>query len=424
MKVIYLARALLMDWLRSKTGVFFTILFPIMLMGIMSAVFNSKQIEDIYVQNLDYEDGNDKGKPTQLSTMLIDALRSSNAFNIKYIDASVDAVSYSSKLAAEGKSIRLLVIPKGFDESIRQGSIYARMDMVISTLDEFINNHNSSLDNDKDIQVIYKGKDELTKLFNPSKDSMNNNSSSNRLILLIDSRDRGYERVKGVIENVIARFQQRALGIQDIINLEVKDTSKGYSVADYYLSSILAAWVMTNGVVGVSSIVTEFKRRGLLKRFMSTPLTRLEWIISNMLTQTMLAIILAIVMIVVAYFTFNTSIPSALSMFILVIGALCFTGLGMLIAGALKDVEAVSGASNALVFPMMFLSGTFWPLEMMPDYMQIIAKAFPLTYYIQALKVSMISDDILIILYNSSMLIIFTIVFVVLGSYLTRWKQE
>jgi ABC-2 type transport system permease protein len=420
MRVIYLARALLLDWLRSKTGVFFTILFPIMLMGIMSAVFNSKQIVDIYLQNLDYEDGNDKGRPTQLSTMLIDALRSSNAFNIKYIDASVDAVSYVSKSAAEGKSIILLVIPKGFDESIRQGSIYARMDMMISTLDEFINN--SSL-YDKDIQGMNKGKEELAKFFNLSRDSMMNNNSS-RLILLIDSRDRGYEQVKGVIENVIVRFQQRALGIQDIIKLEVKDTSKGYSVADYYLSSILAAWVMTNGVVGVSSIVTEFKRRGLLKRFMSTPLTRLEWILSNMLTQTMLAMILAIVMVVVAHFTFNTSIPSVSSMFILVIGALCFTGLGMLIAGALRDVEAVSGASNALAFPMMFLSGTFWPLEMMPDYMQIIAKAFPLTYYIQALKVSMIADDILIILYNSLILIIFTMVFVVLGSYLTKWKQE
>jgi ABC-2 type transport system permease protein len=420
MRVIYLARALLLDWLRSKTGVFFTILFPIMLMGIMSAVFNSKQIVDIYVQNLDYEDGNDKGRPTQLSTMLIDALRSSNAFNIKYIDASVDAVSYVSKSAAEGKSIILLVIPKGFDESIRQGSIYARMDMMISTLDEFINN--SSL-YDKDIQGMNKGKEELAKFFNLSRDSMMNNNSS-RLILLIDSRDRGYEQVKGVIENVIVRFQQRALGMQDIIKLEVKDTSKGYSVADYYLSSILAAWVMTNGVVGVSSIVTEFKRRGLLKRFMSTPLTRLEWILSNMLTQTMLAMILAIVMVVVAHFTFNTSIPGVSSMFILVIGALCFTGLGMLIAGALRDVEAVSGASNALAFPMMFLSGTFWPLEMMPDYMQIIAKAFPLTYYIQALKVSMIADDILIILYNSLILIIFTIVFVLLGSYLTRWKQE
>jgi ABC-2 type transport system permease protein len=421
MRVIYLARALLLDWLRSKTGVFFTILFPIMLMGIMSAVFNSKQIVDIYVQNLDYEDGNDKGRPTQLSTMLIDALRSSNAFNIKYIDASVDAVSYVSKSAAEGKSIILLVIPKGFDESIRQGSIYARMDMMISTLDEFINN--SSL-YDKDIQGMNKGKEELAKFFNLSRDSMMNNNSSSRLILLIDSRDRGYEQVKGVIENVIVRFQQRALGMQDIIKLEVKDTSKGYSVADYYLSSILAAWVMTNGVVGVSSIVTEFKRRGLLKRFMSTPLTRLEWILSNMLTQTMLAMILAIVMVVVAHFTFNTSIPGVSSMFILVIGALCFTGLGMLIAGALRDVEAVSGASNALAFPMMFLSGTFWPLEMMPDYMQIIAKAFPLTYYIQALKVSMIADDILIILYNSLILIIFTIVFVLLGSYLTRWKQE
>ncbi len=417
MRVIYLARALLLDWLRSKTGVFFTILFPIMLMSIMSAIFNNKQIADIYVQNLDYEDGNNN-KPTQLSIAFIEALKSSNTFNIKYIDPSVDAVSYASKLASEGKSTRLLVIPKGFDESIRQGSLYARINLMI-TYDGF-NYYNNPYLSDKDIQGINKDREELAKFFNSNKANMDNS----RLILLMDTKDREYEQIKGMIENIIGRFQQRVIGIHDMITLEVKDISKGYSIADYYLSSMLAAWVMTNGVVGVSSIVTEFKRRGLLKRFMSTPLTRFEWIISNMFTQTMLAIILAIVMIVVAHFTFNTSIPNASNMLILVIGTLCFTGLGMLIAGVLRDVEAVSGASNALAFPMMFLSGTFWPLEIMPDYMQIIAKALPLTYYIQALKVSMITDDIVIIFYNSLMLIIFTIVFVVLGSYLTKWKQE
>ncbi len=422
MKVIYLARALLLDWLRSKTGVFFTILFPVMMMSIMSAVFNTSRVSDLYIQNLDvYYDDSSNYKPTQLSAAFIDALRASNAFNIKQIDPSIDALGYALRLADEGKSVRLLIIPRGFDEHVREGIFYTRINLMISTFDTFLNDYRSYIpDNAK--QGIERGKEEFRKILE-SKNDNNSDDIDKGILLILDKGDRGYEQIKGIIYNVMSNFQQKALGIQDIITLEVKD-ARGYNLADYYLASVLAAWVMVNGLVGVSSIVTDFKRRGLLKRFMSTPLTRLEWIASNMLTQTMLAVILAMIMIIVAYFAFHASIPSVASIIILIIGAFCFTGLGMLIAGALKDVEAVSGASNALAFPMMFLSGAFWPLEMMPDYMQSIAKFLPLTYFIQALKVSMVAYAPSIVLYNSLMLIILTVVFVALGSCLTRWKQS
>jgi len=74
--------------------------------------------------------------------------------------------------------------------------------------------------------------------------------------------------------------------------------------------------------------------------------------------------LLASMMIITACIIFSISIPNITSMLILAVGALCFTGLGMLIAGILKDIEAVSGASNALALPMMFLSDAFWPLDM------------------------------------------------------------
>jgi len=180
---------------------------------------------------------------------------------------------------------------------------------------------------------------------------------------------------------------------------------------------------MVNGVVGVSSIVADFKRRGILKRFVTTPLRRLEWIVANMIAQSTLAMLLASVMIITAYLVFSTSIPNLTSMLILAVGALCFTGLGMLIAGILKDVEAVSGASNALALPMMFLSGAFWPLEMMPDHMQYIARILPLTYFIDAL-ISSIYAELVITLERSLVLIAFTVAFVGAGSMLTQWKSR
>jgi len=53
----------------------------------------------------------------------------------------------------------------------------------------------------------------------------------------------------------------------------------------------------------------------------------------------------------------------------------------MMIAGLVKDPEAASGIGNAIALPMMFLSGSFWPVEIMPKYLQTIAKFLPLTYF-------------------------------------------
>jgi len=388
MKVLYIARALLLDWLRSKTGVFFTLLFPIMLMVIMSSVFSDTSRIDLYVQNLDIKDG----RETELSRAFIDALYSTNLFSIKPLDPSTDA----STISTEGKNIRLLIIPAGFEESMHESISYRS---VASKPPEWYGEYMGDGISDDYTQV--------------------RKSSSVTLIAYRD--DRVYEQVKGVLESVTSRFQQRVLGVDDMINVEVIDANNGYRLADYYLASILAAFVMINGVVGVSSIVADFKRRGILKRFVTTPLRRLEWIVANMIAQSALAMMLASIMIIIAYIIFSTSIPNITSMLILAVGALCFTGLGMLIAGILKDIEAVSGASNALALPMMFLSGAFWPLEMMPYYMQYIAKILPLTYFIDALISSMYAE-LVITLERSLVLIVFTVAFVGVGSILTQWK--
>ncbi len=393
MRVLYIARALLLDWLRSKTGVFFTLLFPIMLMVIMSSVFSDTSRIDLYVQNLDIKDG----RETELSRAFIDALYSTNLFSIKPLDPSTDA----STISRAGKNIRLLIIPAGFEESMQESISYRSV--AVSTLPEGYGEYmRDGVSDDSNYTQVRK---------------------SSSIILIVYSDDRVYEQVKGVVESVTSRFQQRVLGVDDIINVEVRDANNGYRLADYYLASMLAAFVMINGVVGVSSIVADFKRRGILKRFITTPLRRLEWIVANMIAQSTLAMLLASMMIITAYIIFSTSIPNLTSMLILAVGALCFTGLGMLIAGILKDIEAVSGASNALALPMMFLSGAFWPLEMMPDYMQHIAKTLPLTYFIDALISSMYAE-LVITLERSLALIVLTVAFVGAGSMLTQWKSR
>jgi ABC-2 type transport system permease protein len=69
-----------------------------------------------------------------------------------------------------------------------------------------------------------------------------------------------------------------------------------------------------------------------------------------------------------------------------VVASLFFTSLGLLIGSALKELEAIIAASNVIVFPMMFLSGAFWPLEFAPPIMRAIAVFTPLYYFAEGLR--------------------------------------
>lgn len=171
------------------------------------------------------------------------------------------------------------------------------------------------------------------------------------------------------------------------------------------------------------NITTDFKRRGIIKRLMVTPLQRYEWIVANILTQSLLAVVLTLIMFLVAKLAFNSSaFPEAYSWLLIFLGAVLFTGMGMFISGFIKDVEAASAIGNAIAFPMMFLSGSFWPIEMMPPYMQIVAKLLPLTYFSEGLRIAMVYGRIEI----SDFIIVFALalIFILLGSFMTRWEEE
>ena len=83
-----------------------------------------------------------------------------------------------------------------------------------------------------------------------------------------------------------------------------------------------------------------------------------------------------------------------------------FIGLGIALTSIAKDQETASMLITTFMFPMMFLSGVFFPVEQMPKFMQIISKFLPLTYAADALRrvmtlgvsLSTVSFDIIILL--------------------------
>jgi ABC-2 type transport system permease protein len=105
----------------------------------------------------------------------------------------------------------------------------------------------------------------------------------------------------------------------------------------------------------------------------------------------------------------------------ILLGSILFSGIGIILSGVIRDVEAASAVGNAIAFPMMFLSGTFFPLELMPNFIQTISKGLPLTYFSEGLKYSMLYKYPESIYMNMAVL---AVVFITIGALVTRWKAK
>jgi len=119
-----------------------------------------------------------------------------------------------------------------------------------------------------------------------------------------------------------------------------------------------------------------------------------------------------------------TPVMNPIAVVILFTGEVMFSGIGMVIAGFLKDPEAASGLGNAISFPMMFLSGTYFPLSMMPTYLQSAARFLPLYYFQNGLKAAMMTGDVTTAISDLAVIGALAVVFILLGSRATRWRGK
>jgi ABC-2 type transport system permease protein len=75
------------------------------------------------------------------------------------------------------------------------------------------------------------------------------------------------------------------------------------------------------------------------------------------------------------------------------LGGLMFISLGYVIAAFSKNQESAAGISSILSFPLMFLSGLFFPIDFMPDFLKPVVQIVPLTYLADALRQIMVGSN-------------------------------
>jgi ABC-2 type transport system permease protein len=180
--------------------------------------------------------------------------------------------------------------------------------------------------------------------------------------------------------------------ILNTINLQINRLYGNISYLDFLVPAIIGMTVLFGCVFGMGEIVAGERERGELARLFMTPTSVTTVlggkIISKLVQETGRGIILIIAAIVLFGIIINGSI--VLTILILMLGALCFIGFGIMISARVSSQEDFMQSVMPITMPMMFVSGVFYPIETMPWIFQKIAYILPLTYVNDALRAVML----------------------------------
>ncbi len=146
--------------------------------------------------------------------------------------------------------------------------------------------------------------------------------------------------------------------------------------------------LMGGGMWGVGFVTVDMRIRKLLKRFLATPMRKSDFLAGIMASRMLFMVPEVIVLLVFARFVFDVRIfGSVLAVIsLIVLGAVMFSGLGLLLAARPRTLEAVSGLMNLVMLPMWMLSGIFFSSDRFPEFAQPLIKLLPLTALIDSLR--------------------------------------
>lgn len=352
---------------RQPSAIFFTLAFPVILVLVFGTIFAKPERLRfaLPVQDLD---------GSEASERFVGELTGGGEFSSVAVPSEVDAARY----AREHRLNLVLVIPRGFEEATRRR--IARID--------------------PEADVV------LTYVHDPSSTSVNTKVQ--------------------ILHSIVAEANQRMSGTTPFLTLSAQSIlDRTYRFIEFFVPGIIAMAVMTSCLSGALSMNAELRQRGILRKLATTPITSAEWLLSSILYQLVLAIASTGAILLVSRLVFDVRlrIDGWLPAFI-VLAVFVFVGIGMLLTPIAKEAESASAAANAFLFPMMFLSGTFFPVEMMPGFLQSFARILPLYYVNEGLRASMIFIDHAEALRCLAITGVVAATVFAAGSFVTRWKRD
>ncbi len=315
-------------FVRDKTALFFTFAFPIIFIVLFGMVFGGSN-------EVNYNIGLVQEDESTTATHIAEAFN-----NIPIFTISEDDLQTSLDKLKRGDLAAVVVIPTGLDATIGTGGTAA-----------------------------------ITLHHDPSQ------TTTAQIIL-------------PVMRQVVEEFNRQITQAPVVLTLEEESTlASNLRFIDFFIPGILGMSIMQSGLFGVLPLI-EWREKKVLKRLGVTPLNRGTVVASQLVFRVALVLLQSAVIIAIAKFAYDVPILGnwLLLMAVITLGTLLFVALGYVVGARVKTVEGANPVIQLISFPMMFLSGVFWPVEIMPDFIQPLIRALPLTYLGDSLRQVMVES--------------------------------
>ncbi|TVR58857.1 MAG: ABC transporter permease [Gemmatimonadales bacterium] len=182
---------------------------------------------------------------------------------------------------------------------------------------------------------------------------------------------------------------QEGAGAARPVEVGVREVEqRGQRYIDWLIPGIIGFNLMSTGLWGVGFYITQSRQNRQLKRLVATPMPRGHFLLAQILARFFFLVVEVPVLLLLAWWIFDVQLegnPVALTA-VVILGAACFSGLGLLVCSRVRTTEAVSGLINVLVMPMVVLSGVFFSTTRFPDAVQPLVAILPLTALNDALR--------------------------------------
>jgi len=202
-------------------------------------------------------------------------------------------------------------------------------------------------------------------------------------------------------------------------------TNKSLSQFDYTFAGLLGFSIIGLGIFGPINVFPELKKQGILRRLHTTPLKVWQYFTATMISQAIIGLVSIGIMFAAAIAVFHLKVvgnwPSIIVWILL--GIIMILGIGLSIGGWARNERQAAPLGNIVVFPMMFLSGTFFPRFLMPEWLQGVTNFLPLSPVIDGIRLLTTEGKSLLDLGTQlAFVLCWTVIIYIIAFRVFRWE--
>lgn len=196
---------------------------------------------------------------------------------------------------------------------------------------------------------------------------------------------------------------------------------------DWLFPGLITMNVLWMALWGVGWVVVRQRKIGVLKRFKASPLTPVEYLLAQIVSRLFILVTSGVILFAGSHliYPFQTLGSYFDILIFYVLGCFALGSIGLIIAARMTSEEFANGLLNLFTYPMMFLSEIWFSLEGSAAWVKSLAWCSPLWHMTYAIRQIMNEGQGMADLYQHALfLVIFSLVFTFVGSFLFRWTGQ